>query len=255
MVSTQTVAKLDRLRRVQAVRAGRSGGFSKCGDPSSSTAGRDARRRTARRRAPGLPATAAAANWAGPCHAPRPAEAPEAAATLRTHLCRQVTSRRGRNDDTLVGRVVAGIASNTGARSGAQRRRLRAQRASATVRAGRRVQHVRSAHRSPARADGDRDRRDLLTDQRARREQPNPVVIQLASGDGRNNLRCARLCTTTDAGDIRPPRNKSEGNPLTAISTAGRTVQRVLLKMGVDQVYSRTPAAAHRVEVACTSTC
>jgi len=85
-----------------------------------------------------------------------------------------------------------------------------------------------------------------------------PLVIQLGRwrrifglGNALNPGFHVNACTTNAAGQIRMPRNHSEGDiPLTAISTGQiDPMECVLLKMGVDQAEFTNPSGGGRVQI------
>jgi hypothetical protein len=77
-----------------------------------------------------------------------------------------------------------------------------------------------------------------------------PVVIQLGRWRREVTFKIPQ-CVTTAVGDIRMPRNQSEGSiPLTAISTgAVDSIECVLLKMGVDQAEFTASSGGGRVHL------
>jgi hypothetical protein len=77
-----------------------------------------------------------------------------------------------------------------------------------------------------------------------------PVVIQLGRWRREVFFQIPQ-CVTTAVGDIRMPRNQSEGNiPLTAISTGSvDAIECVLLKMGVDQAEFTTQTGGGRMNI------
>ncbi len=85
-----------------------------------------------------------------------------------------------------------------------------------------------------------------------------PLVIQLGRwrrifglGNALNPGFSISGCATNNIGQVRMPRNQSEGDiPLTAISTGQiDPMECVLLKMGVDQAEFRDPGAGGRIEI------
>ncbi len=79
-----------------------------------------------------------------------------------------------------------------------------------------------------------------------------PIVIQLGRWRRYLNLSFpVSACTANNAGQIRMPRNKSEGDiPLTAISTGDvDAIECVLLKMGVDQAEFTQPSGMGRIRM------
>jgi hypothetical protein len=79
-----------------------------------------------------------------------------------------------------------------------------------------------------------------------------PIVIQLGRWRRYLNLSFpVTACTQNNAGQIRMPRNKAEGEiPLTAISTGSvDAMECVLLKMGVDQAEFTQPTGTGRIQM------
>jgi hypothetical protein len=78
-----------------------------------------------------------------------------------------------------------------------------------------------------------------------------PLVIQL--GRWRRQVQISNIpsCMTTSVGQVRMPRNQSEGDiPLTAISTGSvDSIECVLLKMGVDQAEFTKSTGGGRVHI------
>jgi len=77
-----------------------------------------------------------------------------------------------------------------------------------------------------------------------------PVVIQLGRWRRQVSFN-VNACASASVGDIRMPRNKSEGDiPFTAFSTgAVDGLECVLLKMGVDQAEFTNPGGGGRIEI------